>query len=217
MVVGRLGVVALHGAGAGVQEAAVGVGGVGGRVGVGGFLRPALELPGRPALGLRCRGVGGDALLVGLLAGGGLGLQLRLGLPQPRQPAGLARQRLGQLVPTGVPEEPVLAPVGRGGLAQELCNLGLELLLGAVGAVGLVGGVAGQLGPIQRDRADPHHAGGRAQLQGLHEEARQGLLVAARNRAMVTWSGVWLAASTRKAMSSVKRRSSCWEERTPRQ
>lgn len=74
----RLGVVALHGAVAGVQEAAVGVGDVGGRVGVGGLLRPTLEGARQPALGGGCRGVGRDALLVGLLPGGGLGLQLGL-------------------------------------------------------------------------------------------------------------------------------------------
>ena len=37
----------------------------------------------------------------------------------------------------------------------------------------------------------------------------------ARKRAMVTWSGVWLAASTRKATSLWQRRSICREERTP--
>jgi truncated hemoglobin YjbI len=33
----------------------------------------------------------------------------------------------------------------------------------------------------------------------------------------MTWSGVWLAARTRKAMSSWQRRSICREERTPMQ
>jgi pimeloyl-ACP methyl ester carboxylesterase len=39
----------------------------------------------------------------------------------------------------------------------------------------------------------------------------------ARKRAMVTWLGSWLAASTRKVMSSFKRRSIWREERTPMQ
>jgi hypothetical protein len=171
----RLGVVALDGAVAGVQEAAVGVGGVGGRVGVEGLLRPALELAGLAALGQCGRGVGGNALPVGLLPRGGLGLQLRLGLAQPRQPVGLAGQCGRQLVAAGVTEQPILALVGLGGLPEDLGDLGLKL---GVGAVGLVGGVAGQLGAIQRDRADLDHASGSAQLQRGDQEAGQRLLVA---------------------------------------
>jgi hypothetical protein len=79
--------------------------------------------------------VGGDPLLVGLLPRGGLGLQPRLSLAQPRQPVRLAGQRLGQLVAAGVAEQLVLALVGRGGLAEDLGNLGLELVVGAVGLV----------------------------------------------------------------------------------
>jgi hypothetical protein len=45
-------------------------------------------------------------------------------------------------------------------------------------AVGLVGGVAGQLGPVECDGANLHHAGGGAELERLNEEAGQGLLVA---------------------------------------
>jgi hypothetical protein len=69
----------------------------------------------------------------------------------------------------------VFALVDLGGLAQDLGDLRLQPLMGAVG---LVGGVGGQLGAVQGDGADPHHAGGRAQPQGLHEEPGQGLLVA---------------------------------------
>jgi hypothetical protein len=85
------------------------------------------------------------------------------------------------------------------------------------GAVGLVGSVAGQLGPVQRHGADPDHPRGGAQLERLHEEPGEGLLVAdpePRDGHMV---GLWLAASTRKAMSSVQRRSICRDERTPMQ
>src|SRR6266545_3427322 len=111
----RLGVIALHAAVAGVQEAAVRVGDVGTGIGVGGLLRAALERARLGTLGGRRCGVGGDSLLVGLLPRGGLGLQLGFGLTQPRQPVGLAGQRLGQLVATGVAEQRILALVGLGG------------------------------------------------------------------------------------------------------
>jgi hypothetical protein len=65
--------------------------------------------------------------------------------------------------------------VGLGDLAQDLGDLCLEPV---VGAVGLVGGVGGQLGAIKGDRADADHAGGGAQLERGDQEARQGLLVA---------------------------------------
>jgi hypothetical protein len=146
------------------------------------------------------------------LALGRLGLQLRLGLPQPCQPAGLAGQRGGQLVPAGVAVLAVLLLVSLGGLAQDPGDLFLALGLGAVGPLG---GVAGQLGAVQRDGADPDHPGSRALPQGLDEEPGQGSLVADQKRAMVTWSGAWLPASTRKATSSWQRRSTCRDERTP--
>jgi hypothetical protein len=119
--------------------------------------------------------MGGQALLVGLLPRGGLGLQLGLGLTQPRQPVGLARKLRRQLVAAGVPEQSILTLVDLGGLAQDLGDLFFELV---VGAVGLVGGVGGQLGAVQRDGADLDHPGGGAQLQRRHQEAGQGLLVA---------------------------------------
>jgi hypothetical protein len=145
-------------------------------LGVGGLVtRPGLELPRRLAFGPGSSGGRGDPLRIPLLALRRLGLQPRLGLAQPRQPAGLAGQRLGQLVPVGVAEQPILALVGLGGLAQELGALGLELV---EGAVGLVGRVARQLGPVQRHGPDPDHAGGGAQLQRRHQEPSQGLLVA---------------------------------------
>jgi hypothetical protein len=82
---------------------------------------------------------------------------------------------LGQLVAAGVAEQPILVLVGRGGLAQDLGDLGPELV---VGAVGLVRGVGGQLGPVEGDGADADHAGGGTQPQGLDEEAGERLLVA---------------------------------------
>jgi len=209
----RLGVVALDGAGAGAQEAAVGVGGVGGRFGVGGLVAwPGLELPRWAALGAGGGGSRGDPLGEALLAFGCLRLQPGLGLAQPGQPAGLAGQGLGQLVATGIPEQAILVLVGLGGLPQDLGDLALELV---VGAVGLVGGVAGQLGAVQGHGPDADHAGGGAQPQGLDRKPARACWWRARKRAMVTWSGVWLAARTRKAMSSWQRRSSCREERTP--
>jgi hypothetical protein len=59
------------------------------------------------------------------LALGRLGLQEDLGLPQPRQPAGLGGQRFGEFIPTGVAVLPVVALVGLGGLPQDLGDLGL--------------------------------------------------------------------------------------------
>jgi hypothetical protein len=65
--------------------------------------------------------------------------------------------------------------VGLGGLPQELGDLGLELVEGAVGLVGRVGG---QLGAVEGDGADADHAGGGAQLQRGDQERGERLLVA---------------------------------------
>jgi hypothetical protein len=59
----------------------------------------------------------------------------------------------------------VVALVGVGGLAQDLGDLGLELVVGVAGGVG---GIGGQLGAVQRHRSDVDHAGGGAQLERLH-------------------------------------------------
>jgi len=67
------------------------------------------------------------------------------------------------LVPAGLAVLAILGQVGRGGLPEDLGDLVLELV---AGAVGLVGGVGGQLGAVQRHGADPDHAGRGAQLQG---------------------------------------------------
>jgi hypothetical protein len=173
----RLGVVALHAAPPGVHEAAVRVGDIGGRLGVGRLVTaPRRDVrPGLLALGPGRGGQLGDPLLIPPLALGRLGLQEGLGLPQPRQPAGFGGQRLGQLVPTGWAVLQVLVLVGLGGLAEDLGDLGLELLPGVAGGVG---GVGGHLGAVQRHQAEADQAGGGAQPQRLNHEAGQGLLVA---------------------------------------
>ena len=69
----------------------------------------------------------------------------------------------------------VLGLVGFGRLPQDLGDLGLDLV---EGAVGLVGGVGGQLGAVQRNHTQPHQPGGGAQLERGDQQAGQGLLVA---------------------------------------
>jgi hypothetical protein len=133
-----LGVVALHAAPVGMQEAAVGIGDVGGRPGIGRLVtRAELELTRRLALGGRGDGAGSDPLRIALLTFGRLRLQVGLGLSQPRQPIGLATKGFGQLAAAGVAEELVFMLVGLGGLAQDLGDLGLELVEGAVDLAGL--------------------------------------------------------------------------------
>jgi hypothetical protein len=198
-----------------VQQPAVRVGDIGGRLGVGRLVTPAgLEGGRRFTLGGGRGGAGGGRFGEAPDTFGRLRLQQGLGLPQPRQPSGLGGERLGQLVVTRLAVFEIVALVGRGGLAQDLGDLGVEPVQGAVG---LVGGVAGQLCAVQGDHADLDHPGRGAQLERGDQESGQALLVPYAERAMVTWSGVWLAPRTRKAMSSVQRRSSWREERTPRQ
>jgi hypothetical protein len=62
----------------------------------------------------------GHPLDVALLAGGSLGLQLRLGLVQTPEPASLVGQRRRRLVAAGRPVLVVLALVDVGGLARDL-------------------------------------------------------------------------------------------------
>jgi hypothetical protein len=69
----------------------------------------------------------------------------------------------------------VFALVGRGGLPQDLGDLGLDLV---EGAVGLVGGVGGHLGAVQRDDPQADQACCRAQPQGGDQQLGQGSLVA---------------------------------------
>jgi hypothetical protein len=127
------------------------------------------------ALGSGRGGQLGDPLLVAALPLGRLSFQQCLGLAQPRQPAGLGGQRGGELVPTSVAVLQVVTLVGLGGLPQDLGYLRLDLVVGVAGGVG---GVGSHLGAVQCDQAQADQAGGGAQLQGLDEEAGQGLLVA---------------------------------------
>jgi hypothetical protein len=69
----------------------------------------------------------------------------------------------------------LVGPVGRGGLGEQLGDLGLEL---GVGAVGRRGGVGVDLGAVQGDQAQPDHPSGRAPLQRRDQQPGQGLFVA---------------------------------------
>jgi hypothetical protein len=173
----RLAVVALHGAVAGVQEAAVRVGDVGDSPRVGRLVAgPRLDV--RPRLlALRPGRCGQlrDPRLVAALAFGRVGFQPRLGLPQPGQPAGRAGELGGELVPARGAVLAVLSLVGLGRLAQDLGDLVLEL---GQGAVGPIGGVGSHFGPIQRDDTQVDQPSCGAQPQRLHEQAGQGVLVA---------------------------------------
>jgi PadR family transcriptional regulator PadR len=155
---------------------AIGIGGVGGRLRVWYLVpRSGFQLPWRLAFRRSCRGAGRGPLGEALLPFGRLGFQQRLGLAQPRQPPSLGGERLGQLVPTRPAVLEILALVVLSCMAQDLGDLDVEPV---DGAVGLVGGIAGQLGAVQGDHADLDHAGGGAQLEQLHKEPGQGVLVA---------------------------------------
>ena len=116
----------------------------------------------------------GGPLLVALLAGGGLGLQLGLGLLQPGQPLSPAGQGPWQLA-AGAAVLLIVDLVGLGGLGEQVGHLRLEV---GVGAVGRSGGVGLDLGAVQGDQAQAHHPSGRAQLQRLNQQSSQGLFVA---------------------------------------
>jgi hypothetical protein len=174
---GRLSVIALQGSAVAADKAAVGVGGVHGRRGVGGLITPPGSDVGPRSLpaGLSGGGQLGDSLLVALLAGGRLGFQLGLGLLQPGQPLGPASHRPRQFVATGGAVLAVLGPIRLGGFGEQLGDLGLEV---GVGAVGGRGGVGLDLGAVQGDQPQADHPGGRAQLQRLDQQPGQGLFVA---------------------------------------
>jgi hypothetical protein len=147
---GRLSVVALQGAAVAMHEPAVGVGGVDRGLGVGGFIAPAgADVgPGSLATGPGDGGQLGDPLVVALLAGGGLGLQLGLGLLQPGQPLGPASQRPRQFITAVGAVLAVLVLVDGSCLLEQVGDLGLEV---GVGAVGGRGGVGLDLGSVERD------------------------------------------------------------------
>src|SRR4029453_15477812 len=120
-----LGVVALHGPGAGAQEAAVGVGDVRGRLRVG-----CLVLPPRLDVSLRLLAAGaggggqlGDTLLVAALPLGGLRVQPGLRLAQAGQASAGVGEFGREFVAAGGAVLLVLTLVGLGGLAQDRGNL----------------------------------------------------------------------------------------------
>jgi hypothetical protein len=125
---GRLGVVALQGAVVATDEAAVGVGGVDGRLGVGGLIAPSWPdvAPGSLASGPGRCGQLGDSLLVALLAGRGLGFQPGFGVLQPGQPLSPAGQCPRQFVAAAGAVLLVLGPISLGGLLEQLSDLDLE-------------------------------------------------------------------------------------------
>jgi hypothetical protein len=147
-----------------------------------------------------------------LLAGGRLGLQLRLGLPQPCQPAGLGGQRGGQLVAAGVAVLEVVALSAsaawrRISATSRSSFSWVRLAFSAALPASLVPSSATV--PTRTIPAAAH-----SRKDSTRNPARA-CSWRMRKRAMVTWSGVWLAASTRKATSSTQRRSIWREERTP--
>jgi hypothetical protein len=146
---GCLGVVALQGAAVAAYKAAVGVGGVDRRLGVGSLIAPPRSDVGAGSLAAGPGGQLGDPLLVALLAGGGLGFQLGLGVSQPGQPLGPTSQRLRQLVAAGGAVLLVLRPIRLSGLLEQLSDLRLER---GTGAVGRRGGVGLDLGAIQGEQ-----------------------------------------------------------------
>jgi hypothetical protein len=125
-----------------------------------------------------------DPLLVALLAGGGLGLQLGLGVLQPGQPLGPAGQRLRELVAAASAVLAVLGPIRRGSLGEQFVDLGLEV---GVGAVGRRGGVGLDLGAVQGDQAQADHAGAAAHsFSDWISRPARACSWRTRNRAMVT-------------------------------
>jgi hypothetical protein len=211
----RLGVIALPGAVAGVQEAALGVGDVGGRLGVGGLVaRPGLELPRRAAVGGRGGGAGGDPLRIPLLARGRLRLQPSLGLAQPAQPARpwrparRAARRHGRRRTAGPRAGSVSAACLRISPPRHRAGRGCGWPLSAALPASLV--------PSNATPTRTMPAAAHSFKDWMRKPARA-CSWRARKRAMVTWSGTWLAASTRKAMPSLQRRSIWREDRTPRQ
>jgi hypothetical protein len=122
-------------------------------------------------------------LLVALLAGGGLGFQLGLGVLQPSQPLSPTSQRPRQFVAAAGAVRVVLGPISLGGLGEQLGDLGFEV---GVAAVGRGGGVGLDLSAVQGDQPETDQAGGRAQLERGDQQPGRGLLVADPEAAMVT-------------------------------
>ena len=152
-------------------------------------------------------------LVIGLrLHGGGVQLRLRGGEPLP---AGLRPAQLcGRLVASRIGPEPgVLVRVDRGGLGQHRRDLSVDVGLGAVGGQRCW---AAHLGAVDRDQPDLDHPGLRAHSRSDSvNTAASACSWRARNRAIVVWSGTWLAVITLNATSTRQARSIAREERTP--
>jgi len=91
-------------------------------------------------------------------------------------------------------------------------DLGGDLLVAADRSVRSRGG---ELRAVDRDHGDVDDPGLRAEPQDLAEEAPRAYSWRTRKRAIVAWSGAWLAQITRKATSSRQRRSIPRGERSP--
>jgi hypothetical protein len=111
----------------------------------------------------------------------------------------------------GIAQPAVLVPVDLGGLPQDLDDLRVELCRWCGWPCRRRGLRAGA---VQCDGADPDIPAAHSFSDTTRKPA-SAVWWRTRKRAIVTWSGSWLAASTRKARSSVQRRSICRQERTP--
>ena len=124
-----------------------------------------------------------DSLLVALAGGGGLGLQVGLGLLQPGQPPSPAGQRPWQFGTAGGAVLAVFRLVGGRCLGEQLGDLGLEV---GVGAVGGRGGGGGDLGPVQGDQPRRTRPAAAHSLSEATSSPARACSWRTRNRAMVT-------------------------------
>ena len=112
------------------------------------------------------------------MVSGGLRLQLRSGFAQGVESILAALQLLGQLIATlALAVARILLGVDQLSLAQQRCDLGLQLGLGfehPLVAHGLVfGGIGLDLGAIEGDVAQAHQTRLLTQPQHLHKQSRQ--------------------------------------------
>ena len=140
---------------------------------------------------------------------GALALELLLGLAKPGSAAVRGAKPLGQLVAAGIAVDLVLGGVDPSGLGEDL---GGDLLVGADRSVG---GVGGELGAVDREHADLDDPRLAAEPSTWPKSSASTSSWRTRKRAIVAWSGTWLAQITRKATSSRQRRSICRAERSP--
>jgi hypothetical protein len=133
-----------------------------------------------------------------------------LGVAQPAPSALRGRQLGRQLVTAPIAELLGFDAIGLGRLLQDLAR---DLPVVTVGVLGRVGT---DLRAVDRDHLHVHQASLRAQFQHVAEQLTQsGRSCRWRNRAIVVWSGAWLAVMTRTATSSWQRRSIRRDDRSP--